>query len=296
MVMKPISQSILASLAGLGLIVAANTAEAANCTIDNWSSAVELTNANAGTQGANNRRYAGPCGLRVPVSSTLRYLQDDTPAAETSFNVRFYFFLNDVTGDVTLFQAAASNNDPVITATYVESTSVINVDIANNAATQTLIAEGVDVASWNSLEIQWKADGEETAKVILVNADLTDEVIGSAVNTSELRIDRARLGVLSVSAGASGSIDFDDYDSRRESVPGRLCRGLTDPDRAVGNSGFQELKFADIDNIFAEIASRGASPSAGVPDFDQDGQVKFSDLDAVFQRIASRQVSCAVNS
>ena len=296
MTTKAVYHGVLTTVVGLGLVLASSAADATNCTVDNWSLAVELTDDNVGTQGANNRRYAGPCGLRVPVSGTLRYLQDDTPANEAVFNVRFYFFLNDVTGDVTLFQAAASNNDPVITATYDQSASAIDVDIAHATATQTLVAEGVDVTSWNSLEIQWKADGAETAKVILVNADLTDEVIGSAVNTSELRIDRARLGVLGVTSGATGSIDFDDYDSRRESVPGRLCRGLTDPDRAVGNSGFQELKFADIDNIFAEIASRGASPSAGVPDFDQDGQVKFSDLDAVFQRIASRQVSCAVNS
>ena len=296
--MKHSESKVLLVVAAVAcLFFIAGTAQAQTCTLDNWSAKVGDTNLSAGTQGANNRRYAGPCGLRVGLAGSEAYLTDNSPVAETVFNTRFYFFLNSVTQDVSIFEAL-DGTDRAISATYDHSESKVNVVFqTGNGSTSSTLSVGPVATGWNSLEIQWSSGATATPKAILGNASATDTKTSVAVDTSNFTIDSAKLGAINALATvpSGGSIDFDDYDSRRDTVPGRVCRGLTDPNRAVGNSGFQELKFEDLDNIFSEIASRGSSPAAGAPDFDQDGSVRFADLDAVFQRIAARQVSCEIN-
>lgn len=254
------------------------------CTRENWSAKVGDTNLNADEPGPNNRRYAGRCGLRVTLDNSEAYLTDESPLDETVFNVRFYFFLNAVTEDVTLFQAEDGNTDPVITATYDASENDVSVVFANAGTPQTVVAQDVSTG-WNSLEIQWEASPAAQPKVVLGTAD---PVTASAtIDTSNIAIDGAKLGAIGT-VPASGSIDFDDYDSRRDTVPGRLCRGLTDQSRSA-------LNLEDVLAIFNDFATGGSLAANGVPDYDGSGAVDLLDVVDVFTRFATGQNDCDAN-
>lgn len=257
----------------MGVVVAAlffNVAEVAaqngpQCTYENWDTPVGASKLTVGTQGLNNRRYAGPCGLRVELDGTEAYVPDNTPAGETTFNVRFYFFLNDVTSDVTLFQAENSNNIPVITATYDRSENDVSVVFANAGTAQVVKAPNVS-SGWNSLEIQWAASSDAEPKVTLGSAAA---VTGSAaIDTSNFVIDVAKLGAIGTVPG-SGSIDFDDYDSRRGgTAPGRLLVADVNGD-GVRRGG-------DITALINTLL--GTAEAEGQPDCNEDGRVTGGDI------------------
>ncbi len=286
MMKRSVFKCVLVGLSAATLLLGASGVHAneATCTLGNWSAKVGDTNLNAGPSGANNRRYAGPCGLRVTLDGAAAYLTDTTPLTETVFNVRFYFFLNTVTDDVTVFQAEDGNNDPVITAAYDASENEVSVVFANAATDQTLVAENVSTG-WNSLEIQWEASATAQPKVVLGTAD---PVTGTAaIDTSGITIEAAKLGAIGT-VPATGSIDFDDYDSRRDTVPGRLCRGLTDQSRSA-------LNLEDVVAIFNDFATGGSLAANGVPDYDGSGAVDLQDVVDVFNRFATGQNDCDAN-
>lgn len=260
----------------MGVVVAAlffNVAEVAaqngpQCTYENWDTPVGASKLTVGTQGPNNRRYAGPCGLRVELDGTEAYVPNNTPAGETTFNVRFYFFLNNVTNDVTLFQAENSNNIPVITATYDRSENDISVVFANAGTAQVVKAPNVS-SGWNSLEIQWAALSGAEPKVTLGSAAA---VTGSAaIDTSNFVIDVAKLGAIGTVPG-SGSIDFDDYDSRRSgTAPGRLVRGDANGD-GVTDGDDQSAVVNEF--LLGEFGQ-------GNPDCNEDGVVDGDDQSCI---------------
>src|SRR5690625_5110291 len=104
-------------LAGVALAVCtgfALNAQAQQCTVNNWDVQQGLTDSDTGTPSANNRRYGGPCGLRVALDGTERYVVDESPNAENSYIARFYAFLNDAgTDPVLLFAATDGAEDQV---------------------------------------------------------------------------------------------------------------------------------------------------------------------------------------
>ena len=84
-------KALLAGVALVGCLGFAFNAQAQTCTVDNWTGAsTGVANADAGTQGGDNRRYGGPCGLRVDLDGTARYVADDSPASESTYIARFY--------------------------------------------------------------------------------------------------------------------------------------------------------------------------------------------------------------
>lgn len=264
------SKVLLVIAAVAGLFFFAGTAQAQTCTLDNWSAKVGESNLSVGTQGSNNRRYAGPCGLRVALAGSAAHLTDNSPTAETVFNVRFYFFLNEVAADVTIFEALDSGDNSIITATYDHSADAVNVVFTHAGGTETVAVSGVSTG-WNSLEIQWEAKATEQPVVTVANASGTDSA-GSAgeIDTSALTIDTAKLGALSAPAATptGGSIDFDDYDSRRDTVPGRLVRGDANGDGTL--------------NIFDVVSGRnqilGNSVANGQPDCNENGSIDIFDI------------------
>lgn len=278
----------LASLMAAAALMAWSSASLAQtCTIENWTGTpIELSNANAGTQGANNRRYAGPCGLRVPVDGTERFLTDPSPNGESSLNARFFAFLNDA-GSQPIILYAAEGGTPLadqIQVVYNEpaagdlSLSVFDANGGRNLLTFESIGSG-----WHSIEFAWQADSDATIAFSVNGAtDLT-----TTLNTAGITLDNSVLGNINGATGP-GSIDFDDFDSRRDTRPGRLCRGLTDESR-------NELDFDDTFAIFDEIASGGANPAAGQPDFNEDGEVDFDDVFDIFGRIAIGAADCSLN-
>jgi hypothetical protein len=79
-------------------------------------------------------------------------------------------------------------------------------------------------------------------------------------------------------AGGS-SYFFDEFDSRRTTNPGRLCRGDADNNNAVN--------VFDIGAIVAEM-QQPANPAvltSGQPDFNEDGTVNVFDIGAMVPAI-----------
>lgn len=248
-------------LAGAALAVCtgfAINAQAQDCTVGNWSVQAGLTDADTGTQGADNRRYGGPCGLRVELDGTDRFVGDDSPGGEGAYIARFYTFLDDVTTSdpVMIFAAGDDNDESVLEVSYQSGDLTLTVyGATTESATFSDIGSG-----WHSVEVVWAA-GEDT----LFKVDEEDDLVVSA-DTSGLTIDYADLGNLNSADG--GSIDFDDFDSRRTERPGRLLVGDANDDSS--------LTFQDIVTVLDEY--NNVAFAAGQPDCNADGAITFSDV------------------
>lgn len=269
----------------------AMSAQAQTCTISNWLGAESgVTDANAGTQdttATDNRRYGGPCGLRVAVDGTVRSVSDDSPSAETSYIARFYTFLDNAGSDpMMIFAADDGTADQIVV--WFNHPSAGDLSLQVEGAGGTLERTFSDVGSgWHSVELVWEA-GPDTSDNIAFSVDGASDLTGAA-DTSGVTIENAYLGQLSGGANTGGTIDFDDFDSRRSSRPGRLCRGLTNDARTA-------LDLEDVSNIFDEFASNGNTPANGQPDYNEDGIVDLTDVTTVFNRFATANEDCSVNS
>ena len=276
------ARSGLLASAMVGLLMAGWTvsASAQTCTTTNWSSSVGLAD------GANNatgnvgtpptfRRYAGPCALRVPVDGTARYVVDNSPVSEASYIARFYVFLNNSgSAPIVLFEALDAGSVAQLRLTY--TAPDLTLDVFNNGQTQSRQFTNLE-NGWQSVELSWAQGAAADVSFTLNGAILT----ATGVDTTGRSIDQVRMGNIAAagSAQATTAIDFDDFDSRRATAPGRLCRGLTDQTR-------ETLTFGDAIAIFNDASSPGFV-APGQPDYDENGLVTFGDAIAVFNRAAS---------
>lgn len=252
-------------LAGAALAVCtgfALNAQAQDCTVGNWDVQQGLTDSDTGTQGANNRRYGGPCGLRVELDGTERYVGDDSPNGVTSYIARFYTFLDDVTTSdpVMIFAAGDDNDNSLLEVSYEDGDLTLTVyGATTESATFSDIGSG-----WHSVEVVWAA-GEDT----LFKVDEEGDLAVSA-DTSGQTIHYADLGNLNDASG--GSIDFDDFDSRRSERPGRLLAGDANDDGTVNIFDVSAVMDEYQDGVY----------SLGQPDCNEDGLVNIFDVSCVF--------------
>jgi len=253
-----ISGVALSALLGLSLNVQAQT-----CTIGNWDAATGLTNADAGTQGANNRRYGGPCGLRVP-GGTPAYLTDNSPATEDAYIARFYAFLNNAGSDPVLLFSA---DDEIqvwynVPAAGDLTLRAFDSGLAANDATFPAAAVG---AGWHSIEFAWAAASPAAIRFTVDGVDAP----ALSIDTSGIAISSAQLG--DINGTATGPIDLDDFDSRRQTPPGRLLVGDATNDGVV--NAF------DIQAVGNEVF--GGAFAAGQPDCNEDGTINAFDIQCV---------------
>ena len=279
-------KTMIAGVALSALLGFSINAQAQTCTIANWDSATGLAVGDTGLPGSNNRRYAGPCGLRVDLDGTPRYLTDNSPATETTYIARFYTFLNNAgTDPVILF---ADDADNVQVWYNVPNAGDISLQVFDSAD-QAHLASFLNVGpGWHSIEFEWESAASANIGFSVNGAD--DQTL--SIDTSGISLSSVKLG--NIDGATGGTVDFDDFDSRRISRPGRLCRGLTDPDRAPAGDGWQRLQSVDRQNIFVEIATGGNIPAGGQPDFNEDGSVGSADRQGIFVAIATGQNSCEV--
>ena len=250
------------------------------CTIDNWQvndvpAAVGLDNSNVGqpnetdADGRAFRRYAGPCGLRVPLDDEPRYVRDGSPAAESEYKVRFYVFLNDLSGNVLLFEAVDSAGDPLIEIWYDHANSVFAADMETGSGAENL-GELPAAPGWNSIQFQWGSVTDEDGVLVEgVNAEFIvneSNPIRANLDLKDALLTEARLG--NVSGANGGYLDFDDFDSRRSMAPGRLLVGDANGDGRIG--------VGDLVAILSELNS--LSFASGQPDCNQDGRIGVGDL------------------
>ena len=246
----------LSALLGLSLNVQAQ------CTIGNWDLATNLTNDDTGTQGTENRRYGGPCGLRVKLENEARYLTDNSPSGESRYIVRFYAFFNSVAAPTMIFAAENDVGEDVIEIWYDNGDLVFN--IVDSVGTTHGFPIGGIGSGWHSIELVWNASNEADNIRISVNEE--SDTHAAQVDTSGISLHAAHLGNLNSADG--GSIDFDDFDSRRISRPGRLMIGDANNNNVVN--------LGDVLAVQAEIA--GGPFVAGQPDCNENGTINLGDV------------------
>lgn len=258
-------KALLAGVALVGCLGFAFNAQAQTCTIDNWTGAnTGVANADTGTQGGDNRRYGGPCGLRVDLDGSDRYVADDSPAGESTYIARFYTFLDAAGSDPVLIFNADDGADDQIQVWYNDpAAGDLTLRVFNNAGTPSDVTFNGVSAGWHSVEFVWEADA---AAEPLFSLDGTDQT-ASALDTSGLSIANAFLGNVNA-ANTGGTIDFDDFDSRRIERPGRLLVGDANDNGAVNS--------ADITATINEILS--GNFAAGQPDCNENGSVNSADI------------------
>jgi hypothetical protein len=251
-----------AAAAFLGLSL---NAQAQTCTVENWSDSPGLTAADTGFQGSDNRRYGGPCGLRVPFDGSSRYVEYES-AGEGNYIARFYVFLDELGGDAAIFKAEDNGGD-VLVVSYDNGDIVLTaVDQADTSHPLAITGVG---NGWHSVEITWLqgSDATQTEVTLLVNSEDPNDGVSTSIDTTGMAIDLVKLGnVDGVSTG--GSADFDDFDSRRSSRPGRLLVG------DAANTGSNDSP----DLVAARNEILGNSFAPGQPDCNEDGDIGSPDL------------------
>lgn len=260
--------------ASFGLVL---SAQAQTCTIANWSGSPVggLNDTDNANKPPSNPRYAGPCSLEVPVAGSAAHVIDNSPTSDTGYIVRFYTFLEDAgTNPMIIFEANDADDGAgtsQILVRYNDPTAgdlTLEVFHAGGSTTRTFAVGN----GWHSVEFDWEAAA--SASIAFTVDGQTDLTI-TGVDTSGITIESALLGNITTASGGAGAVAyFDDFDSRRSTRPGRLCRGDTDGNNSIG--------FADLNAVGNEVISGGTILASGQPDYDENGAVGFSDLNAVF--------------
>lgn len=255
-----------AAIVGLSMNAQAQITSSNDCIVGNWNVQEGLTNDDAGIQPDGFKRYGGPCGLRVPVDETPRFLTDESPLAEGAYIARFYAFLDQAPGEkITIFSTTDGSDEPVFSVIYDGAENELILEAFPGP--QDLVFTDVGTG-WQSIEVVWEASSAADNIRFALNTeeDGQDITSGTSVDTSGLQIAKAHLGNVS-GTGASGTLYFDDFDSRRLSRPGRLMRGDANNDGVV--DGDDQAAIVN-EFLFGE-------PAQGNPDCNEDGSVDGDD-------------------
>jgi hypothetical protein len=275
-----------AAIAGAVLFNQANA-----CSIAQWSAtdSVGVVAADAGepTQPSTStlfRRYSARCALKTTGAATAKYVQDNSPASATTYKARFYLYSGDGSANAVDTGAAGF----VYLARDGAGANLIKLALAGGNL-QTTVANATGVTNipitpqrWYSVEIDWQQAAGAAGFVIKVQgAGSTTPVTQTVATTASTAVlANVRLGL---SAGSTGTAFFDEYDSRRTTAPGRLCRGDVNGDRAIN--------IFDRGGINAEIGT--GNPAPGQPDCTEDGSINVFDRGCVNAQIAANP-TCAL--
>jgi hypothetical protein len=259
----------VALAAGLGFTI---NAQAQTCVVSNWNTNgslnVGVVDGDAGTQGATNRRYGGPCGLQLDVDGTARYVFDDSPTNETAYRARFYTFLDNAGSDPIQVFAASDGSTNQIEVWYNQNGSGAAAAgemsmVVTTAGGSVGVDAGAIGSGWHSVEVVWN---QGASAELILSVDGSDN--STTADTGTNVIADAALGNVLGAAGG-GTIDFDDFDSRRIDRPGRLVVGDANADGNVTTS--------DITSTINEVFSVGVF-APGQPDCNEDGSITSSDV------------------
>src|SRR5699024_2089919 len=258
-------KALLAGIARTACLGFTLNAQAQTCTVNNWSGKTALSDADAGTQGATNRRYGGPCGLQVDIDGTARFVTDGTPSAEASYIARFYTFLDNAGSDPMILFAADDGTEDQIQVWYISpNAGELTLRVYDNGGTPSDLTYAAVGPGWHSVEFVWNAAASAD---IRFSVDGATDLTTSSVDTSGLSIANAHLGNVDGTAAGGGTVDFDDFDSRRTGRPGRLL--VADAD----DNGTVDIFDAPV--LRDELAGTAFAP--GQPDCDENGEVDIFD-------------------
>ena len=258
----------LKTLLGAAIFSAMAFTGANACSISAWSAtdSVGVVAADSGEAPAFSR-YSGRCSLRVAGGATAKYVQDNTPANATAYKSRFY-----INAGSPLVDTGAAGF--VFLARDGAGANLIRIALTGGNLQTTVTGSAAAIPNipitpgYYSVELEW-AQGATAPFSIKVQG------AGAAAPTVQTTTTNNAAGVLKdvrlgLSAASTGTAFFDEYDSRRTTAPGRLCRG-----DANGNGAIQGNDRTAISN---EIAGTLA---AGQPDATENGLVQGNDRTAV---------------
>jgi len=263
-----------------GFVVAALVAAsgAFACTVDNWSGRSDAPDGAPLASGPNGpdgkpaiARYSGVCAMQT-VADTETWVEDNSPGPGgiDRIRARFYVLANNSADAVIYrgFDGGGSGNE------------LFNLQIAADGAVSissgsiSIPAPGAAVdPGWNSVEIDWNSGGE-------FGLTINGQSVPTSGSSAAGSLASVRLGNLN---GATGTLNFDAYESRRSTPVGQLCVGDADGNGAI--------RFFDVTQIFEEVSSGGNVLASGQPDVDENGEVRFLDVAAAFE-LVSTAVDC----
>ena len=264
----------LKTLLGAAIFSAVAFTGANACSISAWS-AVDSLGVVAADSGEAPAfpRYSGRCSLRVVGAATAKYVQDNTPTNALTYKSRLYVIPTGVDTGAGGFLFLARDGAGANLIRIALTGGNLQTTVTGSAAAIPPIP--VTSGRYYSIELEW-AQGAAAPFSIKVQGAGSPTAVTQTTTTNNATgvLKDVRLGL---SAGSTGTAFFDEYDSRRTTAPGRLCRG-----DATGNGLIQGTDRLAISN---EIA--GVTLALGQPDVTENGLVQGTDRLAVANLILS---------
>jgi hypothetical protein len=263
------TNKLLLSVAlGAASLMAATTASA--CALTAWSATAGTPVANQPNQSPSVARYSGVCAMQADAIGD--FVTDNTPANEASYNVRFYVFTGTHSGgSADVFQARNTGGTNMIRVQYDGTQLTFGMN-----GTGTTRTAAVTANRWYSVELAWEASATGSLNITVQGAGSATPIAVTpitGVNNSSDRIDDARLG--KIAGAGTGFMNFDAFDSRRTTSPGRLLLGDANGNGSV-NVG---------DAITIRNEALGGALAIGQPDANENGIVNVGDA------IAARNIA-----
>jgi hypothetical protein len=176
-------------------------------------------------------------GMQAVVNDTTGiYVLDDSPTAETQYRVRFYFDTNGFDpGEAQshfrtrIFIAFDGLNQRQITVVLKRQSGQYSVEGRVRRDDGTRADTGfLDIpAGPNFVEFAWnrasRIGGGDGDFLFIVNDDAESQMSLSGIDNGAATVDFARMGAMSVKTGASGTLFFDQFESRRRTPIGAEC-------------------------------------------------------------------------
>ena len=225
------------------------------CTTDAW------TDADAGLIAGDPKndsiaRVSGLCGLKI--TADLATVGDNSPADETTFIGRFYFFPKNVAaGDHDIFTALSDETD-ANSDVFVIRYNGGNITLDATAVGGDSVTVAADATHWNLIEFKWESGATGS---LWINADATTDPASDTFGSGTSSIDRVMMG--DANAGL-----FDDYESHRSLAVGSLL--------IADSNGNGSINVFDLISIQNEIL--GNSLAGGQPDCNLNGGINVFDL------------------
>ncbi len=207
--------------------------------------------------------------------------------------MRFYYFTGDITGETDIMQSRNTATTNIIRVTA----DGTNLKFYVNGTATTATIPVVD-NKYYSIELAWAAapagaptTGTLTGTVTgnsgaAANAAVAGTVNITGISNSLDRITDTRMGLVSGGTAVTAPVFFDEFDSRRTTNPGRLCRGdAASPLNKVVN-------VFDAVAVVNDASGVPANLSIGQPDANEDGVVSVFDAVATVNIAGGIQNIC----
>lgn len=279
-------KALLGTAVAAALMFGAQAASA--CSISAWSSATGLTAADAKDPTTGGKRYSGSCDLTISNASTPRFVTDTTPNNEATYQVRFYYFTGNISGATAdIFQARNTGGTNIMRVTH--DGNQLSFTANSGGAAQNVIVQD---NKYYAIEMAWAAGAGTGSMTATVTGAGSATPAGTAsftnLSNSADSISEARLGLIAGAPTVTAAVHLDEFDSRRTTSPGRLCRGDANNDNAVN--------VFDIGAMVPEIQQPGnaAVLTVGQPDFNEDGGIDVFDIGAMVPAIQANTACAAL--